>query len=262
LDRGTVSMLLVGRNLMPLIMLFLERTFLPSSAVEVNCDVVLSFVFISLGTIVYTCSDLKTFGPEMLIILINVLFSCAHRLMEKTLLSDQSFKLSFGVACILNNTLGIPPILCMAFWRGEHETWQRSFASLVSNGDDLFMILLSSSVGLILGFYSIVAQKAISATSWLALQTLTKIAVIFLTVVMLGEKFSFLSAIACAVSLASGVWYSMAIQGKGLIALLKWLCSKPKSGEGYMEMTTEKLVPGEAALQEKKEVLHAEEGDN
>merc|ERR1719159_1868281 len=86
LDWGTVSMLLVGRNLMPLIMLFLERAFLPSSALELNCEVILSFVFISLGTIAYTCTDLKTFGPETLIILVNVIFSCAHRLMEKTLL--------------------------------------------------------------------------------------------------------------------------------------------------------------------------------
>ena len=58
-ENGTVTTLLVVRNLLPLVALFVERMVLPKNCTLITLQACLSLGTIALGTLVYTFFDLR-----------------------------------------------------------------------------------------------------------------------------------------------------------------------------------------------------------
>jgi len=210
LDWGTVTMLLVGRNLLPLLMLFLERALLPESGINISIEVVLSLATVTAGTMAYAGTDLRVLLSQMLMIMLNIVLSCMHRIMERRLLIDPAFKLSVGTSALLNNVLGIGPMLILAVLRKEHLLWGLSLQKLLEQDGPMSNVAVSGFIGCSLGYYSIAAQKAVPATTFVVFMTGSKVVTILLTMTFLHDTFTIWSSTACAVSLGASVWYTEA----------------------------------------------------
>lgn len=207
LSAGSVTLLLVGRNFLPLFISILERALLPHTAGPMNAEIVASLIMIFVGTIIYVLPNFTTVGPAMAMIVVNMVLTCVHRLLEKRLLADEKFVLDFKSATLLNNLLGIPPMLALAKLDEEHF----DFHELLGHWDQSLVILASCVFGVSLGYYSIVLQKALSATSFVVMQTSGKLVTVALAMLVLQEGFTLVTGIGCALSLAATAWYAIAV---------------------------------------------------
>lgn len=213
LHEGTVITLLVVRGALPLVTLFLERIALPTNSSPITATEFASLIVILVGTLVYAAADLHGVGsPKALACIgINMVCTVAHRLLERSLLVDPSMRLSFSGASWVNNTVGIIPISCFMLLSGEHHSWAETFASPdLLNLQPLTCIIFSGVVGLSLGYFSIVIQKHVTATSHLVLQIAVKIVTVVAVILLLHEHLTLLTGCGCLLTILGGAWYSFA----------------------------------------------------
>lgn len=219
LGLGSVPMLLVLRNLMPLVSLFAERVFLPSAASRpITLKAVIALTLLALGTVLYAYRYMEAGGSAHAVgwILLNIAIMVTYRLVERYMLWNMPRELSFGSLTFLQNLGGLFFVVILFFALGEHQTlldhpylftidyWRDPVAGVC--------ICFSGIAGLALGYYSTSLQKEITATTMLALQSSAKVLVIFLAIVVLHESLGHGSAIAgCFVSLFGATWYAYII---------------------------------------------------
>lgn len=212
LELGTLSTLLVGRNLLPLIMLMFERVFLPDTAAPVTLELFGTLAAIFFSTLMYTMGDFQGIGAAMLMVLLNVFFSCLDRLTQKSLLVDPNFKLSFGAISLVNNSVTILPLLVLTWLKSELALWPTAFGRMFSDWEKVACVVISGCIGLCLGWTSLAVQKAITATSFFVLQTCVKFGIVILAMWLLNDSFNFVSGTGCFLSLAAGAWYVQAVK--------------------------------------------------
>lgn len=222
LQEGRAITLLIVRNLLPLISLFLERLCLPTSSNRVTVEAALSLLMVAGGTIFYAYAELNAGDSSFLVLaylLVNMVSTIAHRLFERNLLTDSSMTLSFIAASLVNNVVGTIPVITALLVRGEHHLWAEHLLSetLWTNPTAVACIMVSGIAGLSLGYSSIAVQKQVTATSMLTLQTTMKMTTIYLAVAVLGEYLTCSTTLGAGLSIVGSVWYS---------AILKWGSAK------------------------------------
>eukprot|EP00746_Dinoflagellata_sp_MGD_P001817 gnl/MRDRNA2_/MRDRNA2_103454_c0_seq1.p1 gnl/MRDRNA2_/MRDRNA2_103454_c0~~gnl/MRDRNA2_/MRDRNA2_103454_c0_seq1.p1 ORF type:complete len:882 (-),score=141.58 gnl/MRDRNA2_/MRDRNA2_103454_c0_seq1:86-2731(-) len=218
LHAGRALTLLIVRNLLPIISLFLERLFLPASSNPVTVEAALSLLMIACGTIFYAYKELAAGESSWLVLaylMVNMVCTICHRLFERHLLTDSSMTLTFVGASQVNNIVGMVPVVLALVANGEHHHWGKYLfsATLWKDMTSVATIVVSGIAGLSLGYSSIAVQKQVSATTMLTLQTTLKMLMISLAVLILHENLNRSTAAGCVLSIAGGVWYS---------AVLKW----------------------------------------
>jgi len=119
---------------------------------------------------------------------LNSLLACAERLLQRLMLSkDQApVDISKTGVSLLNNLLGLGPILAAGFYLGEHTKW--SEVAVHMSQMDMFWVGMSCMVAVGISFTAIWAQSLISATSMLVLTNSNKFAVILLEIFVMPEK--------------------------------------------------------------------------
>jgi len=209
--------LLMVRNALPLLAIFVEGSFSPLDSLPVSRETLLALLTTALGTTIYaTAGDFGDYrislsGLTLGCLLLNMLFAVGHRVCERCLLLDPRMTFSSGAVVVLNNIIGVLIVVPLLLLRGEHKQWSQWATSLhQQRGYDpatAGCILLSGCAGVLLSYFGIVLQKQISTTSMLSLQTAVRIFTITLALFLFNDDINPVTGLGCAVSLAGSAWY-------------------------------------------------------
>jgi len=219
LDECSVTTLLMVRNALPLLSIFTEKLVLPHSSESVTPSAFLALLTTALGTVIYAFAshfngeqESSQLGSKtILLIVLNMFLTVGHRLCERCLLVDPSMTFSFGAVALMNNMMGLLLILPLILLRGEHLQWLEYGGPLhMFEGKDstaVICVLLSGCTGVSMGYYGIVLQRQVTATSMLLLQTVFKVITILVALFVFRDHLNLVTWLGCSVSLAGSVWY-------------------------------------------------------
>lgn len=107
--------------------------------------------------------------------------------MQRHLMANSPVDLTRGMMMLLNNGIGLLLTLVLVTLMGEHRDWHK-FRSATKR--DLGYVLISCVNGLAISYAGIRLQHKISATSFMVVTNVSKFAVIFFGVTILGESVS------------------------------------------------------------------------
>lgn len=209
LQAGSVILMLVVRNLMPLMSLLIERPLLPNFTRSITGEAVFALAILALGTGLYAALDMRVSGAWTALgyIVLNMIVMITYRLFERCLLVGMPQALSFGSLALLQNVVGLLPVIALVFLWGEHRAVLPTLIKCRQDPLTITIVLFSGCTGLALGYYSLVLQRHITATAFLTLQSSTKLLTILLAIFVLSERPGWLSFVGCMISLLGGTWY-------------------------------------------------------
>jgi drug/metabolite transporter (DMT)-like permease len=175
----SLSLLTVIRNLAPLIVLPIERLIMPvEKQPHIGVGVVMSILIMLLGALIYGggLSELSVTGVAFAVF--NMLLAVTDRVMQRRLLTGECKDLPSNVCTVMNNFVGICPLMGLAAATGQLK--QMSPAETIRWLDPCtgVLLVLSGLVGIGICYIGFECQRAISATSFFVLQNISKVAVV------------------------------------------------------------------------------------
>jgi hypothetical protein len=211
LKEAPLTLVITMRVLSPLMSLPIEMCF--PNPIKLSGPMIISLVVSLIGMGIYI--SIMDFNEGNLAgigwTLANNGFAVVDRLLQRLMLAkDQDpVDISTAGATLLNNTLGIIPLLCGGLLSGEFSQVPEAVRSLDSV--KLFWVLSSCFVGAGISYTGVWVTSLISATSFLVLINANKFFIIFLEVgVMKSKELSFWQAIGAAISILAGIAYGKA----------------------------------------------------
>jgi len=214
LEQGSVATLVIARSALPIVCLGTEWMLAPNGVVLVTVQTCLALYLIATGTLLYAVHDLKDSQSLVTILTIaaHVAFSVVYRVQQRRLLTDGAMQLSFGAINFVNNVVGLVPVLPLCILYDEHQQWMsvgpRFLGAIAADPGTLGCIALSACAGVSLGYYSLVIQKQMLATSMFVLQSALKIIAVVFAILLSQGQFNRLACLGCLLSLAGSMWYS------------------------------------------------------
>lgn len=200
----TLSMLMVIRNLGPMITLPIERLVMPADKQPiVSKKMVMALMVILVGAVAYV-GQIETSMIGFGFALLNMFLAIADRVAQRRLLTSECKDLSTETCMLLNNLLGCIPTLALGAAVGEMSSvdmrlWFGSEASL--------LLLLSGIIGSGICYTAIAVQREISATSFMVLQNTARMAVVVAGVLLFDDPTSPKTFFGLALSFAGAIWY-------------------------------------------------------
>lgn len=205
----SLSLFTVIRNLMPLVTLPAETVFMPGDKQPgVDKYIVLSLFITLAGAVMYAegLSNVSMLG--VMFAVMNMLITVCDRILQRRLLTEECKDLHVVVCTMVTNLFGMVPCVALAFVTPQvkelplHESaWTDPRA--------LILLVLSGLVSIGIGAFGFEVQRRLSATSFLIMQNIAKIAVILIGVCIFGDVIrSPLAGSGLLVSLAGGFMYS------------------------------------------------------
>lgn len=189
LKDAPMSLVITFRAASPWLTLAVERLF-PNPTRVGNYS--MCALFLMLACVCLYARDLggadKTTHKAIGWVALNSLLAVAERLLQRLMLSkDQApVDISKTGVSMLNNAIGLLPIVAVAFYMGEPSQLSGTFAAM--SRLDMFWVLMSCFVGVGISFCAIWAQSLITATSMLVLTNSNKFVVILLEIYVMPEK--------------------------------------------------------------------------
>jgi len=230
LEGTTVSTVNIIRNVLPILTFSLEKIFFNSPR-QVKAGHILSMVLTLFGTTLYGISNFSVTTWSLVMILLGTLLTVVDKLLQRHLLMSPDFKQPLAVCMIMNNTFGMLPLLLVALMTGESKVWPRLLE--VSPWSTWLTLVGSGLSGCCLGFYGLAVSRLITAASVLMLQNMSKVLVILLSVLLLGDDLSGLSALGCVLSMVGSAWYGyVSLSGRQAEALLE---AREACGQGQVK---------------------------
>lgn len=204
LEGTTVSTVNIIRNVLPIVTFVLEKLLFNSPRL-VKPGHVLSMVLTLFGTTLYGLSNFSVTSWSLIMILLGTVLTVVDKLLQRHLLMSPDFKQPLAMCMIMNNTFGMLPLFLVAILTRETKAWP--YVLDTSPWSTWILLVGSGLSGCCLGFYGLAVSRLITAASVLMLQNMSKVLVILLSVLMLGDDLSGLSAVGCAMSMAGSAWY-------------------------------------------------------
>ena len=204
----TVSTILVFRNVATVCSTVVEFLVRGKKA---NVNIVLSELTIILGCVIYGWGQLGISWWGFFWIMMNVAAQVAYGNLVKvylnTLKDGKGQDLSKYTCAYYNNLLCLPFFMVTFFIWGEHNKIATNVATISPWGWGI--IVFTCLCGYFLATTGFGLQKLVSATTFLVVNNMVKIANILLGMMFLNDRFtSIWAAVGCIVSLGAGVWYS------------------------------------------------------
>jgi len=178
-----MSLVITFRAVSPWVTLLVERFFPNPMRVGVRAMGALCLMLVFVGLYARDLNDEdKSTRWAIGWVALNSLLACAERLLQRLMLSkDQApVDISKTGVSMLNNLLGLVPILFVGYYVGEPALLRDHLA--VMTHLDMFWIFLSCVVAVGISFTAIWVQSLISATSMLVLTNSNKFIVIVLEI--------------------------------------------------------------------------------
>lgn len=216
----SLSMMMVMRNLMPLVVLPIEYLVAPrQSRPVVTPWVVLSIVIPIVGTLLYVRGVHSVSSWGIVFAVCNIIGAMADRLIQRRLLTVECKDLESTVCTLINNAVGIIPTFVVAL--ASHQVAEVSDVAQRSAGwSDPFilsMLVLSGFLGYGMAYFGLECQRAITATSFFVLQNFSKVGVIGTGIMFFGDPVnSGLTVVGLVLSVVGSVLYGLATQAAKL----------------------------------------------
>jgi uncharacterized membrane protein len=202
----TLSTVLILRNVLPLCSFATEKYFFGTPE-NVSLNLVLSMVVTLLGTVVYGYWNLSVTLFGAVLIFANCVITVADRVLQRNFLKNPDFTMSVALCMLVNNLIGILPMLVFALGTAEFREWGTARTTTAST--TWVWVMMSGLCGTCIGYLGLRTQKLISATTFLMLQNFNKVALIFIGMCFFGDNFEKMSGVGCIVSMLGSVWYSV-----------------------------------------------------
>jgi len=206
----SLSLLTVIRNLTPLIVLPLEQLVMPpESRPHASLGIVMSILVMLSGALIYAggLADISMMGVAFAIG--NMVIAVMDRLTQRRLLTNECKDLPSKVCTVLNNFLGIFPLLAVAGGTGQLEKLRKAgTAASWLEPRIVALLTLSGLVGIGICYAGLECQRAISATSFFVMQNVSKVAVVTCGVAFFGDEITSVPSMAgLALSLGGSAIY-------------------------------------------------------
>merc|ERR1719198_1088571 len=148
--------------------------------------VVASILIMLIGAVTYG-GGLKDFSMVgVLLAVLNLVLAVTERNTSRRLLIEECQGIPLEVCTLVNNALGLIPTLVLAFVTAE-TTKVSEHAAAWTDPKVWVLLLLSGAIGLGIGYFGFAVQKLISATSFLVLQNVSKVAVVLMGIVFFQD---------------------------------------------------------------------------
>lgn len=204
----TLSVMTVVRNLAPLLALPFELWLMPASKrPNVSYESVSAMCVMVSGAALYGCSASAVSMVGVGFAFLNMFMAIFDRMLQRRLLIQECKDLNLETCTFINNFLGLIPALCVAHFTDEFSLVDLHKVEWM-NPATIFLLVLSGGVGLGICFFGLAVQRSISATSFLVLQNVSKLAVVTVGIGLFGDPIhSQFILIGLAFSLGGSCWY-------------------------------------------------------
>jgi len=205
--KASLSTVMICRNVLPFITFSFEKAFLNTPASVSGC-MILSMVSTLAGVVFYSVSQSKHAADSnegILLVYVNALFCACDRLCQSHLLKSKDFGASISFCLLLNNLIGMVPILMLAVATGETQDWHRALTK--AEPITWLWVSLSCCCGFCLGYLGLKTQSAVTATTSLMLQNIVKVLLIFVGVMCFGDILDMPATTGCSIAMFGGLWY-------------------------------------------------------
>jgi len=184
----SLSLVTVFRNLSPMVTMTVEGFLMEAEhRPKVTLNVVLSLLMMAAGALLFTTGQGESTWFGLVIITLNTLLAIGDRCVQRRLLVSECKDLPLSACMTLNNALGMLPTFMMAMALHEPATFS-SHKDAWTDPATLLLIGLSGLMGMGIGFYGLMCQKAMTATSFQVLQNMSKVCVVGVGVVVFGDR--------------------------------------------------------------------------
>jgi len=205
----TLSMLVIVRNLGPLIVLPIETYCMPADKRPcVTYQMLLALLVLLCGAFIY-CTTIQVSFRGLTFAVLNLVLAIADRVVQRRLLTNECQSLSTESCMFLNNALGLIPTLIMGVYLGELTgfDWQLWFASSTAA-----LLLLSGIIGSGICYFALATQREIAGTSFMVLQNAVRMAVVGVGVVVFHDPIGWPFQIGgLALSFFGALWYGKSL---------------------------------------------------
>jgi len=174
------SAVLIVANVLPLLLCCIEWKCTLITVPAQTWSILAALSMTLSGALLYGCMDnsarlASSIGK--ILIFVNCLCTLANRMIQTYLLQvDMYFSTSLPLCMLLNNSVGILPIVCIAWATGEIQSW----TVVLSTASPLtwFWIMMSSVCSTCLGYAGLRMQQTVSGTTVLVMQNFNSTALI------------------------------------------------------------------------------------
>lgn len=201
----TLSMMMMVRNLTPLVTLPVEMAVMPADKQPtVSRWMILALMVMLAGAVMYGGAITLSWAG-LGFALLNMVLAIADRVAQRKLLTTSCKDLSTETCVLLNNLLGVIPAALIGYWMGEVEhfnsaLWFKSSATM--------LLILSGIIGSGICYFAIAVQREISATSFMVLQNCARLCVVVAGIVIFGDHVDSLQKlVGLFLSFSGAIWY-------------------------------------------------------
>lgn len=231
----TLSMLMLIRNLGPIVTLPIEKMVMPpEKQPQVSGKMMMALMVILTGACIYAGSiTFSMIGCAFA--LLNMILAIADRVAQRRLLTSECKALSTETCMLLNNALGCIPTVALGIVMQEAAHFD---AKLWFGSTGTVLLLLSGVIGSGICYFAIAVQREISATSFMVLQNAARMAVVIAGVMIFGDPLeSRYQAIGLMLSFGGAIWY-------GQTQLEAASLAKKAEATPAADLEKQKLKPG------------------
>lgn len=205
----TFSTVLILKSIIPLVSFGAEK-LLFGVPEKVTASMVASLLMSLLGTGIYGWWNVSATHRSVLLVMCSCTLLVVDRLLQRHLLTSDDFGMSLPMCILVNNTVGLVPMLGLALLTGEVWEWKR-----VSAGSGAWIaVLVTGVLGTCCAFIGLKFQRLVTATMQLVLQNLAKLLSLAVGLCVFKDDVAGWSRFGCAMALAGSVWYGFLQLGK------------------------------------------------
>jgi len=212
MEHLTLSMLMIIRNLGPLVTLPIETFVMPTDVKRpvVSCASVCALCLVLASAATYMGGQPPS-GKGVVFALINMVLAVIDAVVRRRLLTRECAEMSPTMCMLLNNLVGIVPSILLCFLTGELVDLDPTVAF---SRHTVVILLISGVIGAGISFFALNVQRELTATSFMVLENGIRLAEVLAGVYMFKDPFTMPSHISgLLISYCGSAWYAKVQNG-------------------------------------------------
>jgi drug/metabolite transporter (DMT)-like permease len=184
----TLTLVTLLRNCAPVLTMCIEQfTMSEEHRPKFTLPVMAAFATMIIGAFLFSYTQESFPFIGLVIIVINTLLAILDRVVQRRLLVEECKDLPLQACMVINNSLGMLPTLALAAAQHEISIVRANAANWTDPGI-IVLLIMSGFMGLLIGIFGLMCQKAMSATSFQVLQNTSKVGVVAIGIQLFGDK--------------------------------------------------------------------------
>jgi len=202
----TLSMLMIVRNLGPLLTLPCEMAVMPArKRPAATCGTVFALILVLTSAVTYfggTAPSWKGIGFAFL----NLILAVIDVVLRRRLLTTECAEMSTTMCMLMNNLVGIVPsiLLCVCTAELSQIDGSTAFTSYT-----IMVLLFSGVIGAGISYFALNVQREMAATSFMVLENGIRLAEVLAGILLFKDPFTWPSQmLGLLVSYCGSLWYA------------------------------------------------------